>query len=111
MNLSAQTLASSLPVAADHRIPPHSTSRWKSGSNVVPLRQVSSETPKLALEDVSLSYKTETGVRLLALDKINLKVRQGEFLCLVGTFGLRQVDTAPSDCWTPPADVRQRVGR
>ena len=87
MNLSAQNLASSLPVSADHRIPPHSTSRWKSGSNVVPLRQVNSETPKLALEDVSLSYKTETGVRLLALDKINLKVRQGEFLCLVGPSG------------------------
>ena len=43
-----------------------------------------SATPKVKLEDVSLSYRTERGSRLLALDGINLQVRAGEFLCIVG---------------------------
>ena len=49
-------------------------------------RQVSA-TPKVKLEDVSLSYRTESGARLLALDGINLQVRAGEFLCIVGPSG------------------------
>jgi len=36
---------------------------------------------------VSVSYKTDNGTRLLALDQIDLKVRQGEFLCIVGPSG------------------------
>ena len=43
--------------------------------------------PKVALEDISLSYRTTSGERLLALDKINLEVRPGEFLCVVGPSG------------------------
>jgi NitT/TauT family transport system ATP-binding protein len=34
-----------------------------------------------------LSYKTEKGERLLALDRINLQVKAGEFLCIVGPSG------------------------
>jgi NitT/TauT family transport system ATP-binding protein len=45
------------------------------------------DTPKLWLNDVSLSYKTESGSQLLALDHIDLKVRPGEFLCVVGPSG------------------------
>jgi NitT/TauT family transport system ATP-binding protein len=45
------------------------------------------ERPKVWLRGVSLSYKTETGSRLLALDQIDLRVRQGEFLCIVGPSG------------------------
>jgi NitT/TauT family transport system ATP-binding protein len=43
--------------------------------------------PKVALDAISLSYKTTSGERLLALDKINLEVRPGEFLCIVGPSG------------------------
>jgi len=87
MNANAQPLDSSSAVHVDHRMPPRGVTRWKAGSNVVPLRQVAANVPKLELQDVALSYKTESGVRLLALDRINLQVRQGEFLCLVGPSG------------------------
>ena len=43
--------------------------------------------PKVALDEISLSYKTTSGERLLALDKINLEVKPGEFLCIVGPSG------------------------
>ncbi|MGD0467532.1 MAG: ABC transporter ATP-binding protein [Terriglobales bacterium] len=43
--------------------------------------------PKVALDAISLSYKTTSGGRLLALDRINLEVRPGEFLCIVGPSG------------------------
>ncbi len=42
---------------------------------------------KVALDAISLSYKTTSGERLLALDKINLEVKPGEFLCIVGPSG------------------------
>ncbi len=44
-------------------------------------------TPKVSLNDISLSYETTDGQRLLALDRINLKVNPGEFLCIVGPSG------------------------
>jgi NitT/TauT family transport system ATP-binding protein len=43
--------------------------------------------PKVSLQGISLSYKTNDGSRLLALDNINLKVKAGEFLCIVGPSG------------------------
>jgi NitT/TauT family transport system ATP-binding protein len=43
--------------------------------------------PKVALNAISLSYRTTSGERLLALDKINLEVKPGEFLCIVGPSG------------------------
>jgi NitT/TauT family transport system ATP-binding protein len=43
--------------------------------------------PKLCLQDLSLHYKAADGGRLLALDKINLQVSAGEFLCIVGPSG------------------------
>jgi len=43
--------------------------------------------PKVALDGISLSYKTTAGERLLALDNISLEVRPGEFLCVVGPSG------------------------
>jgi NitT/TauT family transport system ATP-binding protein len=43
--------------------------------------------PKVSLKGISLSYKTNDGSRLLALDNINLKVMPGEFLCIVGPSG------------------------
>jgi ABC-type multidrug transport system fused ATPase/permease subunit len=43
--------------------------------------------PKVALDAISLDYRTTSGERLLALDKINLEVKPGEFLCIVGLRG------------------------
>jgi len=42
---------------------------------------------KVGLSDICLSYRTQSGERLLALDHINLQVRAGEFLCIVGPSG------------------------
>jgi NitT/TauT family transport system ATP-binding protein len=52
-----------------------------------PIRGISSSVPKVGLVDVCLSYRTESGERLLALDRINLQVKAGEFLCIVGPSG------------------------
>ncbi len=61
--------------------------RRSTGPMPVSIRPATLESPKVWLRDVSLSYKTESGSRLLALDQIDLKVRQGEFLCIVGPSG------------------------
>ena len=41
----------------------------------------------MRLQNVSLSYATESDSELLALDQINLNVKAGEFLCIVGPSG------------------------
>jgi NitT/TauT family transport system ATP-binding protein len=43
--------------------------------------------PKLALENVCLSYATNSHNRLVALKNINLEVQPGEFVCIVGPSG------------------------
>ncbi len=52
-----------------------------------PVSAVRSEIPKVGLSEICLSYRTQTGERLLALDHINLEVNAGEFLCVVGPSG------------------------
>jgi NitT/TauT family transport system ATP-binding protein len=54
---------------------------------IVPIRQVECSTPKIQLQEVSLSYHANTGSALLALDRIDLDVHPGEFLCIVGPSG------------------------
>jgi NitT/TauT family transport system ATP-binding protein len=54
---------------------------------IVPIRQVERSTPKIQLQEVSLSYQANTGSELLALDRIDLDVHPGEFLCIVGPSG------------------------
>jgi NitT/TauT family transport system ATP-binding protein len=54
---------------------------------VRPLRPVSSEIAKVGLSEICLSYKTQRGEHLLALDHINLEVKPGEFVCIVGPSG------------------------
>lgn len=77
--------ANALPqfsLRADHR----TVGSARPGTTVVPLRQ-SSGTPKIRLQEVTLTYKANTRERLLALDRIDLSVRSGEFLCIVGPSG------------------------
>ena len=45
------------------------------------------QTAKVSLEDVTLQYKSNGSAPLLALDRINLQVKAGEFLCIVGPSG------------------------
>ncbi|MBZ5549311.1 MAG: ABC transporter ATP-binding protein [Acidobacteriia bacterium] len=55
---------------------------------MIPVRPVSEVVvPKVSLDGISLSYKTTSGERLLALDNISLSVQPGEFLCVVGPSG------------------------
>jgi sulfonate transport system ATP-binding protein len=54
---------------------------------IMPIRQVESATPKIHLQKVSLSYRSDNGSHLLALDGIDLDVHPGEFLCIVGPSG------------------------
>jgi NitT/TauT family transport system ATP-binding protein len=51
------------------------------------LRHASPEITKVGLSEICLSYSTQSGERLLALDRINLQVKPGEFLCIVGPSG------------------------
>ena len=62
--------------------------RWQAEGSlaVLPLRPAAG-VPKVSLQGLSLSYRTNDGSRLLALDNINLKVNSGEFLCIVGPSG------------------------
>lgn len=43
--------------------------------------------PKVELKGISLSYATNDGTKLVALEDINLTVSPGEFLCIVGPSG------------------------
>jgi NitT/TauT family transport system ATP-binding protein len=73
-------------IPAEHRAPYRSATQRKEPVGVTVLdrpRQV----PKLSLKDVSLSYATNSGNRLIALKNISLQVRPGEFLCIVGPSG------------------------
>ena len=75
----------------EHRSPVRAASgRWKAGAGptVLSLRQPDADgTPKVWLRGISLSYQSNHGSRLLALDDINLKVSPGEFVCVVGPSG------------------------
>ena len=78
-NLAAQELWH-----ADERKPVHGT---VSRPAILPIRRANSAVPKVRLEDVTLNYASETGAGILALDRINLQVQPGEFLCIVGPSG------------------------
>ena len=76
--------------AGDHRSPVRGVGRWHAGVGPALLPHLDRDrdrTPKVSLKGISLSYKTNDGSRLLALDDINLQVSPGEFLCIVGPSG------------------------
>ncbi len=59
---------------------------WPSAAAASPREALGEAIPKVWLRDITLRYKTN-GAELLALDNINLKVKPGEFLCIVGPSG------------------------
>jgi NitT/TauT family transport system ATP-binding protein len=59
--------------------------RWSAATAASP--QLTSITPKVSLNDITVNYETAKGQRLTALGGINLDVQAGEFLCIVGPSG------------------------
>src|SRR5258708_12388916 len=89
MSSNPQNLSVPVSVPVDHRGPVRATgSRGKTNVAIVrPAHLISCDVPKVGLSDICLSYRTQKGERLLALDHINLQVRAGEFVCIVGPSG------------------------
>jgi NitT/TauT family transport system ATP-binding protein len=89
MSTRAHDLSVQFPVPVDPRFPALAgDARGKSASvSAGSVQAVSPETPKVGLSRICLSYPTQSGERLLALDDINLQVHTGEFLCIVGPSG------------------------
>jgi NitT/TauT family transport system ATP-binding protein len=90
MSSNIQNAAAPIPIPVDHRSPARAAGpRGKLGPASVgrSLRGISPEIAKVGLSELCLSYRTQSGERLLALDHINLQVKPGEFLCVVGPSG------------------------
>jgi len=81
------TNLSTNPRATGLRAPIRAEYRKSDRMAIVAARPAAPATPKLSLQDVSLSYAAENDSRLLALDSIDLQVQAGEFLCIVGPSG------------------------
>jgi NitT/TauT family transport system ATP-binding protein len=79
------------PISPDHRsVVRASVLRGKPVSSVavLPVRpEAANVVPKVSLDGISLSYKTNSKGRLVALENISLEVQPGEFLCIVGPSG------------------------
>jgi NitT/TauT family transport system ATP-binding protein len=86
MSTNAHAVPRRYPIPGDTRISSHGT---KLGPVSVgrPERTHPDAVSKVGLSEICLSYRTQDGERLLALDHINLQVRAGEFVCIVGPSG------------------------
>ena len=95
MSTNVRNFPEQFPIPVDPGFPAHSgTPGGKMGPVSVdrPARPVSPRSSeqaisKVGLSEICLSYRTQKGERLLALDHINLQVRPGEFVCVVGPSG------------------------
>src|SRR5581483_3172815 len=74
-------------VSVEHRAPHRPAAPHRADSAVITSQDRRQQLPKLALNNVCLSYGTNAHNRLIALNNINLKVQPGEFLCIVGPSG------------------------
>jgi NitT/TauT family transport system ATP-binding protein len=88
--MSTQSVPHQFPIPVDTRFPARAGSH---GQKLGPVsvghsrRATTTDTAKVGLSEICLSYRTQTGERLLALDHINLQVQPGEFVCIVGPSG------------------------
>ncbi|HVO79554.1 MAG TPA: ABC transporter ATP-binding protein [Terriglobales bacterium] len=75
-------------IVSDNHRPAHKD-QWNAGQGpALLLRPLDANgVPKVALQEVSLSYPASGGTSLRALDRINLQVSPGEFVCIVGPSG------------------------
>lgn len=90
MSTNPQNVSTHIPLPVEPLGPARANgSRSKAASPRVvrSTRLVSAEIPKVGLSEICLSYRTQGGKQLLALDHINLQVKAGEFLCFVGPSG------------------------
>lgn len=86
MSTNAQAVPRRYPTPGESRIPACGT-KLRTVSVGYSDRTQSTAVSKVGLSEICLSYRTQDGKRLLALDHINLQVRAGEFLCIVGPSG------------------------
>jgi NitT/TauT family transport system ATP-binding protein len=89
MSTNAHDFFSQIPMPVEPLTPTQvGRSRKRTTSTSLhPHRDLLPRIAKVALTDICLSYRTQNGERMLALDHINLEVRAGEFLCIVGPSG------------------------
>ena len=83
MSTNAQAVPRRFPVPVEPRLPARGAKLGPVSVGHSDLAPIS----KVGLSDICLSYRTQSGERLLALDHINLQVRAGEFVCIVGPSG------------------------
>ena len=65
----------------------HTQRRKRTPGESVPGTARSVAIANVRLNEISLTYKGNSGPRLVALDKINLQVKPGDFFCIVGPSG------------------------
>jgi len=89
MSTSPRNVPASLPIPLEPRLPGSYSRGVKIGPASVgrPTVVAAPSVAKVGLHDISLSYRTQAGERLQALENINLQVRAGEFVCIVGPSG------------------------
>ncbi len=90
MSTNLQKFPGQFPIPVDPRFSaPSGNHRGKKGPIAAAhaANAVLPEVAKVGLSEICLSYRTQSGERLLALDHINLQVHSGEFVCVVGPSG------------------------
>jgi len=86
MSTNAHAVPRRYPISAEPRVPVRGA-KLGPVSVLHPDLARSTQVSKVGLSEICLSYRTQSGERLLALDHINLQVRAGEFVCIVGPSG------------------------
>jgi len=90
MSANAQNVSARFPMPVEPLGPVRSGSPRGGLAPVAvgrPAHSVLPEISKVSLSEICLSYRAQSGERLLALDHINLQVQRGEFVCVVGPSG------------------------